>query len=257
MPYESLRCPKCGSGDCQEVKPGTHFCNYCDNVFKYVSPAATGGGVAACATCGVVAVGLCLTCNRHFCRGHQAVEPPTRYIDCCAACLKERDSRRRAERARQWEQEQRRSRQCGRIYLEESARSELTAARVPLVELCFIGQRAVKRRFGGERMIEDYNWGRVGSGWLLGDFAWEVTSGSRNQTVFFAECAGLPRLHYSPIAFSSLSHRDVKSVMFGRVTGKTADGRYGVALDPGKLRTPDEELGAAVQRLAGTTTQHR
>jgi len=92
MPYESLTCPKCGSGNCQEVKPGTHFCNHCDNVFKHVPPAGTSAGVAACATCGVVAVGLCLTCNRYFCGGHQAVKYEsvnwaTRCGDLCIACL--------------------------------------------------------------------------------------------------------------------------------------------------------------------------
>jgi hypothetical protein len=42
MPFESLSCPRCGSGDVQEVKPETYFCNHCDNVFKYVRPSRPG-----------------------------------------------------------------------------------------------------------------------------------------------------------------------------------------------------------------------
>jgi hypothetical protein len=38
MPFEALSCPNCGSGDVQEVKPGTYFCNHCDFVFKHVDP---------------------------------------------------------------------------------------------------------------------------------------------------------------------------------------------------------------------------
>jgi hypothetical protein len=123
MPYESLTCPKCGSGDCQEVKPGTHFCNHCDNVFKHVPPAGTSTGVAACATCGVVAVGLCLTCNRYFCGGHQAVKYesvnwPTRYTDLCTSCLanelaaKEASSRQADQKRKS---EQRRIAECVHI----------------------------------------------------------------------------------------------------------------------------------------------
>lgn len=256
MPYESLTCPKCGSGDCQEVKAGTHFCNHCDNVFKYVHPMATSGGVAACATCGVVAVGLCLTCERYFCQGHQAVEFRTRYTDLCASCLTERHKKHQAELTQQLAEAEARSRRCGRIYLEESARSELIAARVPLVKLYRVAPRVVKGRFGGERKIEDYNWGQVGTGWLLGDFAWEAKSGLTKQTVFFAECTGLPLLHFTPRDFAANNRRDAQSVIFGRIRG-TADGGYGIPIDPGELYASYEDLGMVIQRLAGTTGQHR
>jgi hypothetical protein len=38
VPFESLSCTNCGSGDVQEVKPDTYFCNNCEQVFKYVEP---------------------------------------------------------------------------------------------------------------------------------------------------------------------------------------------------------------------------
>lgn len=111
MPFESLSCPNCGSASIQEVKPGTFFCNHCDNVFKYVSPSGAGstGGCelpAGGRNCGVPAIGHCRTCHRAFCRTHQAralgrgwhylldseFDPNHSavayqgYIDWCAAC---------------------------------------------------------------------------------------------------------------------------------------------------------------------------
>lgn len=94
MPYESLTCPKCGSADCQEVKPGTHFCNHCDNVFRYVPPTEAGRirMPAGCEKlvkgrpCEVPAAGRCLTCGEAFCTTHQAVTEGRPYVDLCAAC---------------------------------------------------------------------------------------------------------------------------------------------------------------------------
>jgi hypothetical protein len=78
MPYESLTCPNCGSGDCQEVKPGTHFCNYCDNVFRHVSPGKE-ADVIGCGlkldsgkACALPPIGRCRTCGEPFCGSHQA-----------------------------------------------------------------------------------------------------------------------------------------------------------------------------------------
>jgi hypothetical protein len=77
MPFESLSCPRCGSGDAQEVKPETYFCNHCDNVFKYVRPSRAGsaGGCEVSAErlpCGIPAIGRCRSCQRAFCLTHQA-----------------------------------------------------------------------------------------------------------------------------------------------------------------------------------------
>lgn len=108
MPFESLSCPRCGSGSFQEVKPETYFCNHCDNVFKYVSPSRP-GSAGGCelptdrGSCGVPAIGHCRTCQRAFCLTHQAravggvenllasefsssAAARRGYIDWCTAC---------------------------------------------------------------------------------------------------------------------------------------------------------------------------
>jgi hypothetical protein len=267
MPYESLTCPKCGSGDCQEVKPGTHFCNYCDNVFKYLPPTAVGGQVASCATCGVVATGLCLTCNQYFCSGHQAVIGNTRYTDWCTACLKDENDKQNAEYARQREEAVMLSRRSGRVYLRRSARAELKAAGVPLVKLYYVSPRQVAR-FGMKRTIENYNWGQVGTGWLLGDFDWTWNGTSlKSQTVFFAERpkhdllgslpfgAKDPQVYY--YGMQDIPEDDRHNPIFGRVTEKLVNIGYSLASSPGELETPYEELGATIQLMAGTTRQHR
>jgi len=106
MPFESLSCSRCGSGDVQEVKPETYFCNHCDNVFRYVRPGRAGaaGGCEIPAeglACGVPAIGRCRSCQRAFCLTHQArvgedlhdrldserrYAPGTGYPDWCTAC---------------------------------------------------------------------------------------------------------------------------------------------------------------------------
>lgn len=259
MPYEALTCPKCGSGDCQEVKPGTQFCNHCDNVFKYIPSAAAGGGVAACATCGVIAVGLCIHCERYFCSGHQAwKDMSTCYVNVCAACRKDQTDKEKAKADQAAAEALRRSHQCGSIYIAESAHSELMAARIPQVKLYCVGPRSVKpfMRSRGWRTIQNHNFGRVGTGWLLDDFYWEKESWRTDgpaegnyQTVFFAEFTGLTASSDTLKSFTSKSH-------FGRVIGKTDDG-YGVANKPGHLNASYEELGETIQRLAGTTEQHK
>jgi hypothetical protein len=101
MPFESLSCPHCGSGKVHEVKPGTYFCNHCDNVFKYVSPRQT-GSVGGCElpvagqSCGVTAIGRCSTCSRAYCATHQAHDLSTigvviqEYRDWCIECQQQR-----------------------------------------------------------------------------------------------------------------------------------------------------------------------
>jgi hypothetical protein len=41
MGFDSLSCTHCGSGDVQEIKPDTYFCNHCKNVFRYVDTSQT------------------------------------------------------------------------------------------------------------------------------------------------------------------------------------------------------------------------
>jgi hypothetical protein len=120
MPFESLACPHCGSGEVQEVKPGTYFCYHCDNVFKYVRPHQT-GSVGGCElpvagqSCGVAAIGRCSTCSRAYCATHQAHDLSTigvliqAYRDWCIECQQQRkaDERKLAEAKEKQQKEER------------------------------------------------------------------------------------------------------------------------------------------------------
>jgi hypothetical protein len=120
MPFESLSCPSCGSGDAQEVKPETYFCNHCDNVFKHVSPRQS-GGTGGCElpvtgqSCGVPAIGRCGTCSRAYCATHQAHDLNTiglviqTYRDWCIECQQHRkaDERKLAETKEKQRKEER------------------------------------------------------------------------------------------------------------------------------------------------------
>jgi hypothetical protein len=67
MPFEGIACTNCGSGDFQEVKPSTYFCNNCDQVFKYVDPTRITVAPSFCdhgnpvdARCQVCGTGMCI-----------------------------------------------------------------------------------------------------------------------------------------------------------------------------------------------------
>ena len=118
MPFESLSCQRCGSGDIQEVKPETYFCNHCDNVFKYVSPnmAGSAGGCEVPTggrPCGVPAIGRCNTCSRAYCGTHQAHDLNSTglviqtYRDWCVSCQQQHKSDERAlaeAKEKQWKE---------------------------------------------------------------------------------------------------------------------------------------------------------
>jgi hypothetical protein len=72
MPLEALSCTKCGSSDVLEVKPGTFFCNYCETIFKYVSPNQVAVSYrpdfCSCGNqiqvqCNVCKTGMCWSCD--------------------------------------------------------------------------------------------------------------------------------------------------------------------------------------------------
>lgn len=70
MAAASVSCVNCGAGDVQEVKPNTYFCNYCEQVFKWVDPVrGTGFGLGQC-ECGMLAVATCTGCGRVLCTDH-------------------------------------------------------------------------------------------------------------------------------------------------------------------------------------------
>jgi hypothetical protein len=67
MPFEGIACTYCGSGDFQEVKPETYFCNNCDRVFKYVdstritvAPSFCDHGNRVEVRCQVCETGMCI-----------------------------------------------------------------------------------------------------------------------------------------------------------------------------------------------------
>lgn len=128
MSSESLSCLRCGSEDVQEVKPGTYFCNQCDNVFKYVSPhqaGSTGGcelPVVGRSCCGIPAIGRCKTCSRAYCPTHQARNLSTiglviqTYLDWCSECQQQhKDDERTLAESREKRQEAERSTAAERI----------------------------------------------------------------------------------------------------------------------------------------------
>jgi hypothetical protein len=107
MPSELLSCQHCGSGDVQEVKPETYFCNHCEEVFRYVRPnpaRATGGCEVRTAgrPCRLLAIGRCNTCSKVYCATHQAHNLNSigiviqTYRDWCVACQEQRKIDERA-----------------------------------------------------------------------------------------------------------------------------------------------------------------
>lgn len=75
MPFETIACSQCGSGDVQEVKPSIYFCNHCESVFKYVDPTrlTVRNAPVFCACGGAVEV-QCQVCNEGSCRSCDVME---------------------------------------------------------------------------------------------------------------------------------------------------------------------------------------
>jgi hypothetical protein len=74
MSFEALACTNCGSGDVQEVKPDTYFCNHCDSVFKHVDPTKLTVGPAFCEHGNRVEV-QCQVCKTGMCRSRCDIVP--------------------------------------------------------------------------------------------------------------------------------------------------------------------------------------
>ena len=104
MPVEAISCPKCGSPDATEFKPGSYVCGHCEAVFKHVDAgrSSIGCGIDGC---GVAAIGRCETCGTAFCGTHQArfrdgfgLSQP--YVDLSTSCQrKAHDAELESERA--------------------------------------------------------------------------------------------------------------------------------------------------------------
>lgn len=239
MPYESLACPRCGSGSFQEVKSNTYFCNHCDNVFKYTRvPSAAGeSSPAACDTCGVLAVGLCYICNSYFCNGHQAVRqnlgspvPLTRFANICARCY---PVHVKAEKDKKAEY----SRRFGSEYLRDFAHQELEAAGLPSVLLVTVEKKRIEQRFG--RTHESADVTPAGHGWLLGEFywGWGAVLGSTTATRHNEKCQTVLQVR----TVGTQLRRVVEKITEGYVVGD------------GQLRVSTEEICRAIHQLAGTS----
>src|ERR1700722_644764 len=185
MPYESLACPKCGSADCQEVKPDTHFCNHCDNVFRYVAPAGTSSsGGAACTTCGVLAVGRCATCSEAFCASHQGRNAEmVGYFDQCVTCRgRVEESLRRLKQAGSDHD----ARFGSSFFGNGSAKRTLLDAGVATVDFHYVHRETQSLRFGRYKNV--YTAKPIGRGWPLGRCLWKHSgSGTRTATDTYGE----------------------------------------------------------------------
>lgn len=74
MSLEALTCTNCGSGDVQEVKASTYFCNHCESVFKHADPAQVTVGPAFCEHGNPVDV-QCQLCRTGMCSQRCDVVP--------------------------------------------------------------------------------------------------------------------------------------------------------------------------------------
>ncbi len=177
MPFESLSCTNCGSGDVQEVKPDTYFCKNCERVFKYVSPGRMAPR-AGCEVlvdgrhCGIPAIGNCATDRRAFCMTHQArYRSDYAFADKCTSCYDlELQRIQRMELAKVAHEER-----FGAAYLQNSAVPELRAAGVSTIELLKIERVWVRRSLG--RSHDEDQVTSCGTGWLLGEFEWSYNDG--------------------------------------------------------------------------------
>jgi len=76
MPVEAITCTGCGSGDVQEVKPDTYFCNHCESVFKYLDPTKlTVENAPAFCSCGNKIEVQCNICHKGICNACDFRQP--------------------------------------------------------------------------------------------------------------------------------------------------------------------------------------
>jgi len=67
MGVKPLSCTHCGAGDVREVKPNIYFCNYCDQVFRWVEEPVVGGSSAEFCTHGNKVAARCHVCKSRMC----------------------------------------------------------------------------------------------------------------------------------------------------------------------------------------------
>jgi hypothetical protein len=144
VPTELIKCPNCGSSGATEFKPESFVCRHCEAVFRFVEPG--GGGPLGCrvGSCGVIALARCTLCHRPFCLTHQGRgSTGVPYSETCSGCTTARLA---------------------------TAKEFLVKARPAMAAA---GIRTVSLR-GRDR--RSFMWRPVGEAWVLGKFAWQLTS---------------------------------------------------------------------------------
>jgi len=178
MPFQSISCTNCGSGNIQEVKPDTYFCNHCEGVFKYAAvsraPEARSCEVLVDGReCGVPAIGRCATDGRAFCRTHQAANLHTRYDDQCQPCLSAEIEKRNAISKHESEA----------VWHEYDTMQEivkqLDGVASPLRKV-YHAHTSKRGPFGRYRDVDDPS-GHI-YGWPAGEYEWEFYDSYRGRT---------------------------------------------------------------------------
>ncbi|MEV4138528.1 hypothetical protein AB0J72_40945 [Dactylosporangium sp. NPDC049742] len=119
--------------------------------------------------CGVLAIGRCRDCGSAFCMSHQGRNPASGdgYAALCERCAARRHAATTSDRdvapVQRLGDEQ-------RWVMSGQAVRDLTAKGVPALPVIEQRRRAVKLRFGGERVEIDEI--EVGTVWVLGRFEW-------------------------------------------------------------------------------------
>ena len=73
MPNQSVRCPSCGSSQCQEYRADAFVCASCNSTFRWVNPMKmTVQQLPAACACGKLAKAVCTQCRTSVCKSHQA-----------------------------------------------------------------------------------------------------------------------------------------------------------------------------------------
>ena len=73
MANQSVRCPSCGSAECQEYRADAFVCANCNSTFRWVNPTqVTIHHQGSTCACGKLARAVCTQCQTPLCNSHQA-----------------------------------------------------------------------------------------------------------------------------------------------------------------------------------------
>lgn len=242
MPLESLSCSHCGSGDVQQVKPDTYFCNHCDSLFKYVNSGQMAGGVGCelalptGKTCGVPPIGRCVTCYRTFCATHygENLISPTNARGCCLECAIKAENARLEHEIR-----------FGQSYLVNSARDALKSAGVAPVQIYSRRTENQVRSFGRSRFVDYLDpWA---TGWIIGTFPWKYRDGPYGGTEVEREC--LTALIDDTARSSIFNYYFSTDRNLARISKGPDRDVFVVAQSGGFIRSPYDEISRTIHRM--------